>query len=177
MPTNVEIKARVRGDVRDLRRRAAGLATEASVRLRQEDVFFRTSHGRLKLRVPDSGSAELIYYERADECGPRCSVYFAAPVADPAALRRVLEAAFGVRGVVRKERELFLARDTRIHLDHVESLGHFLELEVMLSGDASPEAGGDRCRELMEVLGVKEADLVERAYVDLLGENARGQPA
>jgi adenylate cyclase class IV len=165
MPSNVEIKAQVRGDFRRLRRRAAELATEPPILMRQEDTFFRTPRGRLKLRDPGAGPAELIYYERANERGPRPSVYHVAPVADPAGLKAVLAAGLGVRGVVRKERELFVARDTRIHLDDVASLGRFVELEVMLSGEAELERGLERCRELMEALGVTEGDLVDRSYM------------
>jgi predicted adenylyl cyclase CyaB len=167
MPSNIEIKARVRGDLGRLRKRAAELATGAPTVMRQEDTFFQAPRGRLKLRVPDPGRAELIYYERADESGPRRSIYFVAPVGDAMALKRVLENSLGIRGVVRKKRELFLAADTRIHIDEVESLGHFLELEVMLSG-GDEAAGRARCGELMRALGVDDADLVDRAYIDML---------
>jgi len=167
MPSNVEIKARVRSDLARLRDRAAELATEAPSLMRQEDTFFRTPRGRLKLRVPRPGAAELIYYERTDESGPKCSVYSVAPVADAPALRAVLEESLGIRGVVRKTRELFMAGDTRIHIDDVESLGRFLELEVVLSGGGEA-AGRARCREIMETLGVDDADLVGRAYIDML---------
>jgi adenylate cyclase class IV len=172
MPSNVEIKAQVRGDPQRLRRRAAELATEAPILMRQKDTFFCTPRGRLKLRESDIGPAELIYYERANECGPRPSVYSVAPVADASVLRAVLAAGLGVRGVVSKEREMFLAQDTRIHLDDVASLGRFVELEVMLSGEIELERGRKRCRELMEALGVADGDLVERAYIDMLEERA-----
>jgi len=167
MPVNIEIKARLRDDGRRVRELAGALATEAPTSMRQEDTFFHTPRGRLKLRVPTPGSAELIYYERADDSGPRRSIYFAAPVADAAALRHVLEGALGVRGVVRKTRELFLVHDTRIHIDDVEGIGRFLELEVMSSG-TDDAAGRARCHELMRALGVDESDLVERAYIDML---------
>ena len=167
MPSNIEIKARISGDLQHLRERAAGLSTEPPTLMRQEDTFFRTSRGRLKLRVPDPGSAELIYYERPNESGPTQSVYSVAPVSDVPALKRVLSESLGVRGVVRKERELFLAADTRIHIDAVESLGAFLELEVMLSG-RSEAIGHARCRELMQALGVDDADLLDLAYIDML---------
>lgn len=172
MPANIEIKAWIRGDLESLRERVARLATESPQMIRQEDTFFRTPRGRLKLRVATPGAAELIYYERADASGPRRSVYSVVAVADAPALRRLLEASLGVRGVVRKTRELFLVGDTRIHIDDVESLGRFLELEVMLSGE-DETAGHARCRELMQALGVDGADLVDRAYVDLIeGEGA-----
>jgi adenylate cyclase class IV len=177
MPSNVEIKARVRGDPRSLRRRAAELATEAPLLMRQKDTFFCTPRGRLKLRESEVGPAELIYYERANECGPRPSVYRTVPVADAPLLGSVLAACLGVRGVVSKERELFLARDTRIHLDDVALLGRFVELEVMLSCETELERGRERCRELMEALGVVEEDLVDRSYIDMLEGRSRGKPS
>jgi predicted adenylyl cyclase CyaB len=167
MPSNIEIKARARCDLPLLRERAAGLATEAPRLFRQEDTFFRAPRGRLKLRVSSPGAAELIYYERPDDSGPRRSLYSVAAIADAPALKEVLARSLGVRGVVRKTRELFIATDTRIHLDDVESLGRFLELEVMLSG-SDEAAGRARCHELMRALGVEAADLVNGAYLDML---------
>ena len=69
---------------------------------------------------------------------------------------------------MRKQRTLFLAGRTRIHLDSVEGLGCFLELEVVLSDDEPVEAGIREAHELMERLGVERSQLVEEAYVDLL---------
>jgi predicted adenylyl cyclase CyaB len=173
MPTNVEVKVRIKGNIEGLRERAGALAGQPSTLIRQEDTFFRTPRGRLKLRVPDTGNAELIYYERSDRPGPRPSVYIVARVNDAAALKIVLDASLGVRGFVRKQRELFLAGNTRIHIDDVEGLGRFLELEVMLSAGDLPSAASQRCLEIMNLLGARESDLVERAYIDLLEERAR----
>ena len=167
MPANIEIKARVRGDLESLRVRAAELATEAPRVIAQEDTFFQTPSGRLKLRVPIQGPAELIYYERANETGPKRSLYSVAAIADAQALIRVLEESLGVRGVVRKTRELFIAADTRIHLDEVEFLGNFIELEVAMPG-ADEVSGRRRCHELMQALGIRDEDLVEGAYIDML---------
>jgi adenylate cyclase class IV len=167
MPSNIEIKARVRSDLTLLRGRAALLATEMPSLMEQEDTFFCTRRGRLKLRVASTGFAELIYYERAYGSGPRRSVYSVAPVADPLALKAVLEESLGTRGVVRKTRELFIAGDTRIHIDDVESLGRFLELEVAVTGGGEA-AGRTRCRELMKLLGVDDSDLMDLAYIDML---------
>ena len=36
----------------------------------------------------------------------------------------------GVKGEVRKRRHLFIYEQTRIHVDEVEGLGNFMELEV-----------------------------------------------
>jgi predicted adenylyl cyclase CyaB len=69
---------------------------------------------------------------------------------------------------VRKQRTLFLAGRTRIHLDRVEGLGDFLELEVVLAEGEPADAGVREARALMHALGVESSQLVEGAYVDLL---------
>ena len=83
-------------------------------------------------------------------------------------LKAVLSAALGVRGVVRKQRTLYQVGETRIHLDEVENLGSFLELEVMLSPGQSEEQGVNIAADLMARLGIEESDLVNVAYIDLL---------
>ncbi|HMB69989.1 MAG TPA: class IV adenylate cyclase [bacterium] len=172
MPRNVEIKARVE-DAADTRRRAAALADGIAEVLVQEDVFLEAPRGRWKLRTFDDGTGELIAYRRPDRDEPAVSEYRIDPVPDSARMRAVLELACGVRAVVRKRRELFRAGRTRIHLDRVDALGDFLELEVVLRADESEADGTAEARFLMERLGVEPAALVAAAYVDLLEEDAR----
>jgi adenylate cyclase class IV len=129
--------------------------------------------GRLKLRRLSGGSAELIYYERADQTEPALSRYCTANTADPEGLKSVLSAALGVRGIVRKQRRVYRAGCTRIHLDEVDDLGAFAELEVELQG-MSVEQGIAHGRDLMQALGIQEVDLVDCAYIDLLLRARRG---
>ena len=69
---------------------------------------------------------------------------------------------------MRKVRTLFLVGRTRVHLDRVEGLGDFLELEVVLADDEPAETGVAEAHALMEALGVERARLIDGAYVDLL---------
>jgi adenylate cyclase class IV len=69
---------------------------------------------------------------------------------------------------VRKRRTLFLAGRTRIHLDRVEELGDFLELEVVLDESEPAEGGVEEAHRLMDALGIDLSRLVAGAYVDLL---------
>ncbi|XP_031671137.1 uncharacterized protein LOC109887153 isoform X3 [Oncorhynchus kisutch] len=85
-------------------------------------------------------------------------------------LMTVLADSLGVKGEVRKERRLFLVGQTRVHLDSVEGLGHYMELEVVLREDQRPEEGEAIARSLMKELGVGDDSLVTGAYVDLLLE-------
>lgn len=169
MPKNIEIKARLR-DWRAVEARAADLSMSPGRTIRQEDTFFSCRTGRLKLRVEGDGKegGQLIFYERPDTPGPKASCYRVIAVPDPAAMKEALARALGTRGRVVKERSLFLVGATRIHLDRVEGLGDYIELEVVLEEGVS-EAEGEACADdLMKSLGIEPEDLVSGAYVDLL---------
>jgi predicted adenylyl cyclase CyaB len=166
MPANIEIKARVRHYAR-LQALAAALSGTTGTLLNQEDVFFHTPRGRLKLRISSPTHGELIYYERADTAGPRPSHYTIASVQDPAALQATLVAALGVRGIVRKQRWLYIVGQTRVHLDTVEGLGTFVELEWVMRSGQTVEEGRQAVAELMHQLEIADTDLVSGAYVDL----------
>jgi len=167
MPSNIEIKARV-SDLEALRRVAQELADAPCEVLQQEDVFFRGARGRLKLRMFPGGSGELIHYERPDDAGASQSHYRIFATGDTKTLRAVLADALGELVTVRKTRELWLAGRTRIHLDRVEGLGDFAELEVVLRPGQCPDEGRAVAADLMERLGIRETDLVACAYADLL---------
>jgi predicted adenylyl cyclase CyaB len=171
MARNVEIKARIAG-VAALAPLAARLADAEPTFLDQDDTFFACPNGRLKLRDQFAAGAELIFYQRADQPGPKQSFYLRVPVPDPTALRDLLRLAHGETGRVRKRRMLFLVGRTRIHLDAIEGLGEFLELEVVLRDGESVEAGTLEAKEIMARLGVTAQQLIQGAYVDLLRQAA-----
>jgi len=172
MPSNVEIKAKLRDReaVETLVRERADHGPELIV---QEDVFFPSATGRLKLRRFSEDRGELIFYRRLDTEGPVQSDFFKAPTADPAAMVAAMKAALGEIGTVRKRRTLYLVGQTRIHLDEVDGLGDWIELEVVLEPGQSSDDGARIARELMAALGIKEADLEARAYIDLLTASAQ----
>jgi predicted adenylyl cyclase CyaB len=167
MPANIEIKARAR-DFAEMQSRAERLSDSPVEVIAQEDIFFNVEKGRLKLRIlaPDRG--QLIYYTRPDQEGPKRSDYHIAHTSDPENLKRVLELACGIRGVVKKTRHLYLVGQTRLHLDDVEGLGQFMELEVVMREGQSDAEGQAIAEGLMASLEVERGDLLEGAYMDLL---------
>ena len=167
MPSNIEIKARV-SDPEAILAKARKLAGDEPEIILQTDTFFHAETGRLKIREFADGTGELISYHRPDAEGPKTSSYGIAPTNDAGVLKDVLAAALPVRGVVKKKRLLFLAGRTRIHLDEVEGLGSFMELEVVLAEDDDPMDGEKEAADLMKKLGIKPEDLVSGAYIDLL---------
>jgi predicted adenylyl cyclase CyaB len=166
MGHNVEIKARAR-DYEAIRKKMAGMTDAPPVHLDQEDTFFNAPSGRLKLRIAN-GQGELITYERPDTPGPKHADYFVYPVVNADGLKRILTRSLGVRGAITKQRLLFLKGTTRLHLDRVERLGDFVEIEIVIDNTESVEAGRGEAEALMAELGIDTGDLIETAYIDLL---------
>jgi len=179
---NIEIKARCPDPdkVRDvLRSQGAHLKGVDT----QVDTYFRVSRGRLKVR---EGLVEqsLIAYERPDAEGPkRSDVHLFRPESGIAALRKTLEAALDVLVVVRKKRDIWFLDNVKIHVDEVEGLGSFVEIEAISDPDAAlpgPTAGMGgtaepdvdtlraQCERLMSTFGVEEGHLVATSYSDML---------
>jgi predicted adenylyl cyclase CyaB len=171
MPKNIEIKARI-ASVEELAKKVAALADQDHIEIIQDDTFFECATGRLKLRAFSPVEGELIFYRRDNQQGPKESFYLRSPTSSPETLRDVLTLAYGQAGRVQKQRTLFLAGRTRIHLDRVAGLGNFLELEVVLEDYEPSEVGINEAYDLMARLGVESAQLVETAYVDLLANEA-----
>ncbi|RMD68625.1 MAG: CYTH domain-containing protein [Bacteroidetes bacterium] len=169
MPLNVEIKARCARPepIREVLR-----AAQADFRGRdhQIDTYFVVPHGRLKLR---EGNIEnhLIYYQRADEAGPKRSEVYLYEPGNSAALHALLREALGVRVVVDKWREIWFVGNVKFHIDEVAALGSFVEIEAI---DRDGSIGEDRlrqqCTEWMARLGIRDEDLIDRSYSDMLLE-------
>ena len=169
MARNIEIKARVH-NLDALTATARAIATSETVNIQQDDTFFRCDLGRLKLRAFVDGTGQLIFYRRAKQSGPKESFYCLSQTDCADTLRQTLSLAYGQVGRVRKLRALLNVGRTRIHLDAVEGLGDFIELEVVLQKDESAELGVAEAKDLMDRLGIQAEDLIEDAYVDLLAK-------
>jgi adenylate cyclase len=167
MPSNMEIKARIKS-VALLEPLVRHIATSGPEQIFQDDTFFPCTNGRLKLRMFSAEAGELIFYRRTDSPGPKQSSYVLAKTAEPEALRRALVLAYGEAGRVIKRRTLYLVDRTRVHLDRVEGLGEFLELEVVMREGESVESGVAVAEQLLALLGIDASQLVTGAYVDLL---------
>jgi len=166
MARNIEIKARI-ASVEAVLARASSFADGAPVVIDQDDTFFAVAHGRLKLRRFADGSAELIQYHRPDRPDAKASDYVRVPVADADALGDALTRACSTLGRVRKRRLLLMAGQARIHLDRVDGLGDFLELEVVLRDGQSDADGTAIAERLLAALAVAPADRLAGTYLDL----------
>ncbi len=157
---NVEFKAHI-DDLEAARAKLRTLSPRELGRDHQRDTYFVVPEGRLKLR---EGRLEqsLIFYRRSDKAETRESFVVYASIDNAAELRRVLQAALPVLGVVEKEREIYYVGDTKVHLDSVEGHGFFLEVEA----PTAPEA-----EHLFRFFGLKPAAVEGRSYSDFARKN------
>jgi len=134
----------------------------------QSDTYFTVAHGRLKLR---EGNIEnnLIYYERKNQAGPKQSDFNLLPVETPAALKDLLSAALGIKVVVKKKREIYYIDNVKFHIDQIEGLGEFVEIEASnKSKDLPIEQLRGQCDFYMRAFGIRDEDLIDVSYSDML---------
>lgn len=171
----IEIKARCH-DREVMHRRLMALSTATPTEIRQDDTFFTCANGRLKLRelAPDRG--RLIFYRRGEETGAKQTDFVVSKTDSPVSLRECLALAHGVIGRVQKTRTVFELGNTRAHLDQVEGLGHFIELEILLEDGVDATQGEALIGAVMSQLAIGVEDLLSGSYLDMLkrrdGESA-----
>jgi len=166
---NVEIKARC-NNPENIRQYLLTNHAEFKGVDEQSDTYFNVSHGRLKLR---EGNIEnnLIYYERSNQPGPKNSQFNLVKLEDAKGLKEVLAKSNGVKVVVRKKREIYYISNVKFHIDQVNGLGSFVEIEAgNVFIDRSPKELKDQCDFYMQEFAIRPEDLVENSYSDLLME-------
>jgi adenylate cyclase class 2 len=160
---NIELKASDPDQGRSLEVCRA-LGAQDSATLWQRDTYFKAASGALKLREQKPGASHLIQYERADEPQQRESRYRVIEVNDPETLLGALAAAVGVAVVVTKQRRLFIWRDVRIHLDDVEDLGAFIELEAVAPAQSDLSHEHMLIGQLRDSFAITDERLISSGY-------------
>ena len=167
---NLEYKARI-DDPGPYQAIVGALGADLRGDLSQADTYFAVPNGRLKLRETAGLQGELIFYQRDEDGADRASDFVIIRTAEPTELRELLSAALGVLSVVKKRRTLLVLDGARIHLDNVEGLGSFLELEVPVHEEDAPAR--DRINWLLAELGLRWEQCIRASYLDLATETKR----
>ena len=168
MHTNVEIKARC-GDPKRIRRILAENGADFRGKDHQTDTYFDVPNGRLKLR---EGNIEnkLIFYDRPERQGMKESrvILFGNPDRD---LKEMLTRAVGVKIIVDKEREIYFIGNVKFHIDSVEKLGSFVEIEAMSENAAlAKDELRKQCEHYLSLFGIQESECIDKSYADMMGE-------
>lgn len=134
----------------------------------QIDTYFKVTHGRLKLR---EGEVEnnLIHYNRENKEGPKLSNVLLYKSKPDSSLKSILENANGVLCIVDKKREIYFIDNVKFHIDTVQQLGSFIEIEAIdEDGSRTKEELLEQCQYYLKLFKVKDSDLVPVSYSDLL---------
>jgi predicted adenylyl cyclase CyaB len=173
MIRNVEIKARCQ-DPGPIRTYLSSQNADFIGTDNQRDTYFNVPAGRMKLR---QGSIEnaLIHYRRNDQKGPKTSEVSLFPVTDGDKLASLLQAALGVRVVVDKVREIYFIGHVKFHIDSVQGLGSFIEIEAIDDTDQKSldELRAD-CEYYIKAFGISVSDLLTHSYSDMVAEVPKG---
>ena len=170
--TNIEIKARcpdqdrIREVLKSRKARFQGVD-------HQIDTYFKVGDGkRLKCRQGNIENS-LILYERKDVKGPKKSEITLINEPPPS-LKDILSKALGILVVVDKKREIYFIENVKFHIDTVEELGLFVEIEAIDENGAIGERGLlEQCKEYVSLFRICDDQLVDSSYSDLL-LNVRG---
>jgi predicted adenylyl cyclase CyaB len=163
MPKNLEIKVKLNSH-KEIKKILDENKIKMNELLIQKDIYYKVDRGILKLRV-ENNSQTLIFYDRNEKSKKRWSNYYLLDLSSVDAntyLKRFLDTMV----VVKKKRELFLYKGTRIHLDYVQGLGYFLELETRVTNGLKDAE--KRFNFLLELLNLKSKKEIRASYKDLL---------
>ncbi len=137
--------------------------------LRQVDTYYKCQNGRLKFREINNKKFELIWYSRPDTTASKLSDYTISliPKKQVAAMKKILKTSFGELVTVKKVRQLWTYKHTRIHLDKVERLGNYLELETVIQKQSLEHAQKEH-REVIDLLHLVQYTKHRSSYSDML---------
>ncbi|MFX0085838.1 MAG: class IV adenylate cyclase [Candidatus Hodarchaeota archaeon] len=171
---NIEFKAKC-PDPKFIRNLLLYHKAEFKGKDRQIDTYFNVPTGRLKLREGNIETA-LIHYERQNQNGPKQSnILLHHP--DPRntkTLKEILCKILGKRIVIDKEREIYFIDNVKFHIDSVQELGSFLEVEAIdIDGSIGVKKLQEQCNYYLNLFKVSKKDLIAESYSDLLIRSKR----
>lgn len=164
---NVEFKAKV-NEIEYYEQKLLALHPEFKGLDHQVDTYFNVAYGRLKLREGNIENA-LIQYNRENIAGSKQSdVILYQYLPDPA-LKRILTLQLGIKQIVDKKRKIYFVDNVKFHFDVVAGLGTFLEVEAIDNkGELTLEYLKSQCDYYKDFFGLKDTDMMEGSYSDML---------
>lgn len=163
MARNLELKLKL-SSFDDVKKILVENSVEQNALLNQQDTYYKWTKGLLKLRSVN-GKYELIKYSRDEVNKERWSDYFILNINSEDA-EKFLDDILNVETVVTKKRELFLYKNTRIHLDDVVDLGCFLELETVVQDDL--DFAKNEFDEVVALLKLDLTNQIKTSYRNLM---------
>ncbi len=136
--------------------------------LKQRDVYFNLTPGRLKLRSINNERFELIFYKRSNRQMTKFSNYYISEITHPNRVERLLKEILGVKVIVNKTRKLYLWENVRIHIDSVSRLGKFIEFEIVCKTTRDENESRDKMKYFKKIFNISTGDILRSSYSDML---------
>jgi adenylate cyclase, class 2 len=170
MPRNLEFKASI-SSLSRVEEIAAKIGAVQLSHMLQVDTYFNSNSGRLKLREINNCEGQLIFYEREEETIDRWSNYKILDLQNYLFLKEILTKTNGIKAIVKKYREVYLYKNSRIHIDNVEDVGFFIEFEVIHDSDINKST--DLLRFLISSFQPEIDNVFQGSYSDILKNQRR----
>lgn len=138
--------------------------------LKQQDVYFDLTPGRLKLRSINNAQHQLIYYKRSNRASAKFSNYYIAEITHPKRVERLLKEIYGIKVIVSKTRKLYLWENVRIHIDSVITLGKFIEFEIVCNTKKEEKESHAKMKFLKKIFNISESNILRSSYSDMLNK-------
>ena len=165
---NIEIKVTV-PSFKDIIRNLKNLGADHKGKIDQVDIYFNSRSGRLKIREINKKQFELIYYQRSDKKSSRISQYNRVELDRDKSnlLKKIFGQSLGQKVVVKKIRDLWIYKNTRIHIDKIKGLGNFVELETVITGHNFYKFKNEH-KKVLKALSLNRFEIQKQSYSDLL---------
>ncbi|MEK7655598.1 MAG: class IV adenylate cyclase, partial [Patescibacteria group bacterium] len=164
---NIELKVKV-DNIKPLVRSLRTLGAHFAGTLKQKDTYYNCHEGRLKIREINGKEFMFIHYNRPDTASHKISDFEILELTKSQCLKlkNILGSSLGIKVTVDKTRKLWMYKNTRIHLDDVNGLGKFLELESKIT--TSESHAKKEYDALIEALSLNNFIKIKKSYSDLL---------
>lgn len=177
----IEIKVPLK-DAKETAEKLTGLGFTILHRIREEDIYFDTAASQIKnngeaLRVrtvtdQDSGKEESVitFKGKRMDTVSKSRKELETGVSERDTVIEILES-IGFHKVVPrvvKTRSEYSMGRMNACLDHIESLGDFLELEIVVHGESEKDAALAEITEVLQRLGYSLEDTVRNSYLSML---------
>ena len=165
---NIEYKVKVANHL-DVIAKLRAMKARKKVVLKQTDTYIPCDEGRLKIRQIHHKFSELIFYKRVNRKNSKNSFYDIVTLSSEQGrlIAKIFTAAYTKAITVSKKRELWMYKHTRIHIDTVDHLGKFVELETVIK-TISSRAGQKEHAFVKRALQLEKYKALATSYGDMI---------
>lgn len=166
---NIELKVAVK-DFKEITNSLKKNQADFKGKFSQVDTYYNFKNKRLKIRGIDHKIYQLITYYRYDQAGFKISDYTIKYLNQKELkyYKQHLGRLYGESVKVSKKRELWIYKNTRIHLDKIRGIGKFLELETVVNNSLDFKNLEEEHRKIINLLHLSHYKKINKSYSDLL---------